>query len=227
MPPPEEYVLPTSEAWDRTSAAVRYTEGRRASQGGRPVPGTGGGGDGVIVAVTGGPMTTIPGAAAGSFQPCPGYFLHADDLSLGYLPGDPCYVRRVGDGPLTTGVQYRGQVVGVYNALAVVVVGGEGNACEHVRVTGASSVGPGGVVCWPGVVDLFSGTVFSDGTPVWLVQRWGATLTADGTGVYVSRGYPVAITISGDTRPVYVTTMRPYMVNWACVSGAPQLSFNP
>jgi hypothetical protein len=121
-----------------------------------------------------------------------------------------------------------GDVVWLRRGLAVVVSGGgsDGQVKQewyfetadgggaNVRVTGAATT-TGGHDYYPAVIDLFAAGTFSDGATVWLVQRAGGVLSTDGTGVYWARRYDRK-TISGDARPVYVTTQRRWVVDVTC-----------
>lgn len=92
-----------------------------------------------------------------------------------------------------------------------------GSQTDILQVTGTSSSGPGGLDYYPGKIDTFDGGTgtFADATDVWLVSRQGDALKTDGTGFYLSRLYGTA-NVSGDSRPVYVTTQYRSLIDVAC-----------
>jgi hypothetical protein len=96
---------------------------------------------------------------------------------------------------------------------------------QKIRITGASVVGPGGLACYPGVIENIDKAtgVWSGSATTWLIESAGGALA---TRRYVGcEQVADAVTISGDTRPLFAVNnsgsapwcLGPFLSGYTCV----------
>lgn len=98
---------------------------------------------------------------------------------------------------------------------------------QLLRVSVSAIVGPGGIKYYTAVRDdIFNpatGLWSASADALWLIQRQNADLTANAS--YNARQIGEAAP-NGQTRPLFVTTEQPYLVNVTCTGGAFVLTFS-